>query len=164
MRPATALLVCCMAGTSLWLSSGGLSAQEDPVEALIQKNCSSDWPDNFRMRGACIEQQRKVLNKSLASPSDSGLPLEGQSLMREKCAKEWPDDLRMRVRCEQNQIQGYQKLQAPPPKDVSLQDYSVAVAQCSKEWPDDFRLRARCLGEQLATMRKHHDLSGFESR
>jgi hypothetical protein len=145
-----------------WLWDGHLHAQEDPVEALIEKNCESDWPDNFRMRAACIEQQRKVLNKSLSSPS--GLPIGDQTLLREKCAKDWPDDFRMRAKCEQDQIRGFQKLQMPPPRDVSLRDYSLAVAQCAKEWPDDFRLRAHCQEQELATMRRHHDLEGFESK
>lgn len=143
---------------------GGLYAQEDPVEALIEEKCASDWPDNAPMRAACMEQQRKVLNKSLPSPSEYGLPLGDQTLLREKCARDWPDDFRMRAKCEQIQIQGYLKSQSPPPKDVTLKDYSVAVAHCSKEWPDDFRLRARCLEEQLAEMRMHPDLSGFEPK
>ena len=163
MRFRVALTGFSMA-IAVFSMEGGLYAHEDPVEAMIQEQCASEWPDNRRMRGTCVEQQRKVLNKSLRSPSEYGLPLEDQTLVREKCAGEWPDDFRMRAKCEQIQIQGYLKLQAPPPKDVTLKDYSVAVAHCSKEWPDDFRLRARCLEGQLAEMRMHPDLSGFEPK
>ena len=163
MRFRVALARLSMAIAVFSLESGPY-ALEDPVEAMIQEQCANEWPDNRRMKARCVEQQRKVLNKSLRSPSDSGLPLEDQTLVREKCAGEWPDDFRMRAKCEQIQIQGYLKLQSSPPKDVTLKDYSIAVAHCSKEWPDDFRLRARCLEEQLAEMRMHPDLSGFESK
>ncbi|HEY7532354.1 MAG TPA: hypothetical protein VH681_06160, partial [Nitrospiraceae bacterium] len=70
---------------------------------------------------------------------------------------DWPDDFRMRSQCEKNQVRGFRRLQAPPPKDVTLKDYSVATMHCAKEWPDDFLLRARCLEEQLAAVRLHHD-------
>jgi hypothetical protein len=163
MRYRLALTAVSMA-VAVFSLGGGPYAYEDPVEAMIQEQCATEWPDNRRMRGTCVEQKRKILNKSLRPPSEYGLPLEDQTLVREKCAGEWPDDFRMRAKCEQIQIQGYLKLQSPPPKDVTLKDYSVAVAHCSKEWPDDFRLRARCLEEQLADMRMHPDLSGFDRK
>jgi len=145
-------------GMFVFLSTECLYAQEDP-DAIIEEKCASDWPDNYRMRAACIEQQGKVLNKSLSSPIDPRLPLQDHTLLREKCAKDWPDDFRMRARCEQNQIRGFQKLQSPPPKDVMLKDYSVAMVRCAKEWPDDFLMRAHCLEEQLAAKRMHHELN-----
>lgn len=157
MSLKTTLMLSYTIATILCLWGGSLQAQENP-EAIIEEKCAADWPDNYRMRAACIEQQGKVLNKSLSSPTDPRLALEDRTLMRENCAKKWPDDFRMRAKCEQQQIEGFQKLQSPPPKDVTLKDYSVAVAHCAREWPDDFRMRARCLEEQLAAVRMHHDL------
>jgi hypothetical protein len=151
-----AFILSCMAGICGVLLAGALYAQEDP-DIIIQERCATEWPHNARMRAACVEQQEKVLDKSLSSPVDPRLPLQDHTLLREKCARDWPDDFRKRAQCEQYQIRGFQKLQAPPPKDVTLKDYSIAVAQCGKEWPDDFRMRARCMEEQIAEKRMHRE-------
>ncbi len=129
------------------------------AEAIIQEKCDTDWAHNARMRAACIEQQEKILEKSRSTAVDPRLKTEDLSLVQEKCGKEWPDDFRKQVQCEQQQIRGFQKLHAPPPKDISLQDYSVAMANCAKEWPDDFRWRARCLEGEFAMRRsaKHFE-------
>jgi len=156
MRIKAAFFLSCLVGSSSFLSVAHLDAQEDP-EVVIRERCAKEWPDNSRMRAACVEQQQNVLDKSLSSPVDPRVPLEDQTLLREKCAKDWPDDFRKRAQCEQYQIRGFQKLQSPPPKDVTLQDYSIAVAHCGKEWPDDFRMRARCLDEQIAERRTHRE-------
>lgn len=161
MELKTALIFACLVGMSLFPWGAYLYAVEDP-DKVIEEKCAIDWPDNYRMRAACIEQQSQVLNKSLSSPIDPRLTVEDLTLLREKCANDWPDDFRMRAQCEQKQIRGFQKLQSPPPKDVTLKDYSVAVAHCAKEWPDDFRMRAHCLEERLAAMRMHHELNGVE--
>src|SRR5690242_13911438 len=152
MRFKVVLVLLSMVGTCGVLSAGTLHAQEDP-DVIIRERCASDWPHNARMRAACVEQQEKVLDKSLSSSVDPRIPLQDHTLLREKCAKDWPDDFRKRAQCEQHQIRGFQKLQSPPPKDVTLKDYSIAVAHCGKEWPDDFRMRARCLEEQIAEKR-----------
>ncbi len=158
MNLANPLICFGVVGIVLMTWRDGLYAQEDP-EAVIEEKCAADWPDNSRMRAACIEQQGKVLNKSLTTPVDPRLPLEDLTMLREKCAKDWPDDFRSRARCEQNQIQGFQKLLTPPPKDVTLKDYSVVMNSCARDWPDDFRLRARCVEQQLAPRRLHHELN-----
>jgi hypothetical protein len=146
----------------LTFCAGKTAAFEVP-EVVIEEKCAADWPDNYRMRAACIEQQQRVLNKSLSTPADAGLPPEDQTLVREKCAHEWPEDFRKRRVCEQKQIQGFQRLQSPPPKGVTLRDYAAAMASCVKEWPDDFRLRAHCLDEHLASVRKAEEAdSRFE--
>lgn len=138
----------------LWAND--VSALDNP-EKVIEETCARDWPDNPRMRAACIEQQMSVLEKARSTPIDPRLQQEDLSLIQERCEKNWPDDVRMRVQCQQQEIRAFQKLQGPPPKGVSLKDYSVAVAQCSKEWPDDFRKRARCLDEQIAEKRIHQE-------
>jgi hypothetical protein len=109
------------------------------------------------MQAACIEQQMSVLEKSRSAAMDPRLQQEDLSLIQERCQKNWPDDVRMRIQCQQQEIRAFQKLQGPPPKGVSLQDYSVSVAHCSKEWPDDFRMRARCMEEQIAERRRHQE-------
>ncbi len=144
---------CCLVAAILVIWVGNLSAFEDQ-DLTIATKCARDWPDNFRMRAACVEQQGAILDKSLSSPVDPRLPLEDLSMIRDKCANDWPEDFRMRAQCEQQQIQGLRKLQFPPTRGVTLQDYSVSVAACAKEWPDDFRQRAHCLDEQLAAIRK----------
>jgi hypothetical protein len=123
---------------------------EDP-EVVIGEKCVLDWPDNSRMRAACIEQQRDVLKKSQSTSIDPRLPLEDHTLLREKCAKDWPDDFRKRVKCEELQVRGFQKLLSSPPKGITLRDYSVTMTHCANEWPDDFQQRAHCVEELLAT-------------
>ena len=129
----------------------------DNPEKVIEETCSREWSHNSRMRAACIEQQNSVLEKSRSTPVDPRLQHEDISLIQERCEKNWPDDVRMRLQCQQQEIRAFQKLQGPPPKGVSLQDYSVAVAQCSREFPDDYRLRARCMDEQIAEKRRHQE-------
>ena len=138
---------------------GRAGAFEDP-DAVIEQKCARDWPDNPRMRAACIEQQGTILDKSLSSTVDPRLPPEDLTLLREKCARDWPEDFRQRAQCEQQQIRGFQRLQAPPPRWISLKDYSVTMASCASDWPDDFRMRARCLEEQFAERRLQRDNSG----
>lgn len=138
----------------LWAND--VSALDNP-EKVIEETCARDWSHNSRMRAACIEQQMSVLEKARSTQIDPRLQQEDLSLIQERCAKNWPDDVRMRLQCQQQEIRAFQKLQAPPPKGVSLKDYSVAIAHCSKEWPDDFRMRARCLGEQIAEKRRHEE-------
>jgi hypothetical protein len=156
VQKGSVLTWSCVVGLFFVLAATRLSAQEDP-SLIIEEKCAKDWPDNARMRAACIEQQEKVLDKSLTSPVDPSIAVQDYTMLREKCAKDWPDDFRMRSQCEKNQVRGFRRLQAPPPKDVTLKDYSVATMHCAKEWPDDFLLRARCLEEQLAAVRLHHD-------
>jgi hypothetical protein len=146
----------CLVAAAVVLWAGNLSAFEDPDMTIAMK-CVHDWPDNPRMRAACIEQQGAVLNKSLTSPVDPRLPREDFTMIQEKCANDWPEDFRMRARCEQQQIQGFRKLRLPPSRGITLQDYSVSVAACAKEWPDDFRQRAHCVDEQLTAIRRHDD-------
>ena len=147
------------------LAWGSSAFALDNPELVIEEKCAREWSENARMRAACIEQQMSVLEKARSTAVDPRLQLEDLSLIKEQCAKNWPDDVRMRVQCEQQQIRGFQKLQGPPPKGVTLKDYSIAIAHCAKEWPDDFRLRARCLEGQLAEMRKDHELdNGFEPK
>jgi hypothetical protein len=129
-------------------------------EAIIEETCTAEWSHNPRMRAACIEQQNKILEKSRSTIIDPRLQIEDLSLLREKCAKDWPDDFRKRVLCENQQIRAFQKLLAPPPKDITLLDYSLAMAACAKDWPDDFRLRARCVEGEFAMRRsgRNYDL------
>ena len=155
MRIRAAFFLSCLVGSSILLLTDHLYAQEDP-EVVIQDRCAKEWPDNSRMRAACVEQQQNVLDKSLSSPVDPRLTPEDQTLLREKCAKDWSDDFRKRAR-EQYQIRGFQKLQSPSPKDVTLQDYSIAIPHCGKEWSDDFRMRAHCLDEQITERRTHRE-------
>ena len=146
-----ARIVFVVMGVVLW---GNEASALDNPEKVIEETCAREWSHNSRMRAACIEQQSSVLEKSRSTPIDPRLRQEDLSLIQERCEKNWPDDVRMRLQCQQQEIRAFQKLQGPPPKGVSLQDYSVAVAQCSKDWPDDFRQRARCMDQQIAEKRR----------
>ena len=154
---------CCLVAVVAILWTGNLSAFEDPDKTIATK-CTRDWPDNFRMRAACIEQQSAVLDKSLSSPVDPHLPREDLTMIREKCANDWPEDFRMRARCEQQQMQGFRKLRSPQSRGITLRDFSVSVAACAKQWPNDFRQRAHCLDEQLATTRRHDNFGPLDHK
>ena len=142
--------------TFMLLGVHAVSALDNP-EQVIEETCAREWSHNPRMRAACIEQQKSVLEKARSTPIDPRLQQEDLSLIQERCEKNWPDDVRMRIQCQQQEIRAFQKLQGPPPKGISLKDYSVAIAQCSKEWPDDFRQRARCMDQQIGEKRRDQD-------
>jgi hypothetical protein len=73
----------------------------DSAVSTIRGKCAADWPDDFRMRVYCQQQQ------------DGGLAALRQRAMngssehrtiRTKCATDWPDDFRMRNYCEEQQL------------------------------------------------------------
>jgi hypothetical protein len=62
---------------------------------VIGAKCAKDWPDDFRMRAYCEEQQRA----GASNLSSRTMTTSDQQTIRSKCATDWPDDFRMRDYC-----------------------------------------------------------------
>jgi hypothetical protein len=86
-------------GTSQASSDGTSDAT---AVAIIRQTCAKEWPDDFRMRAYCQDQQDKGL-AALRQRSMTGSP--EHRTIRTKCAEEWPDDFRMRNYCEEKQLE-----------------------------------------------------------
>lgn len=85
------------------------SSAEPPSEsaaaAMIRSHCADEWPDDFRMRKYCEDQQYEGL-RALRAREMTG-PL---AKIRSKCASEWPDDFKMREYCEKQQLKALREL------------------------------------------------------
>ena len=115
---------------SLVVRSTAPSTEEEPVHAeqphhrvsshsnddefagavdTIQEHCKSQWPDDFSMRGYCIEEQERALAE-LRRGRPADVPEDVFRQIRTKCAREWSDDFTMRQYCEEEQFKAYRKL------------------------------------------------------
>jgi len=74
--------------------------------SIIRSKCAAEWPDDFKMRKYCEDQQYEGLRALRARSMNSG----DLATIRSKCAKEWPDDFRMRDYCEKQQIEALRQL------------------------------------------------------
>ena len=72
---------------------------------MIRSKCANDWPDNFRMRKYCEDQQNESL-RALRARQMTGILAK----IRSKCANDWPDNFRKRNYCENQQIEALRKL------------------------------------------------------
>ena len=85
------------------------SSDEPPSDAsaasMIRSKCANEWPDDYKMRKYCEDQQYKGL-RALRSRQMTGY----LSKVRSKCANEWSDDYRMRDYCEENQLKAIREL------------------------------------------------------
>jgi hypothetical protein len=70
---------------------------------MIQEKCANDWPEDFRMRARCEQQQIQGFRK-LRLPPSRGITLQDYSVSVAACAKEWPDDFRQRAHCVDEQL------------------------------------------------------------
>lgn len=80
-------------------------SSEAAAAALIRAHCAEEWPDDYRMRKYCEDQQYEGLRNLLARQMTGPF-----ARIREICAQEWPDDFRMRDYCETQQIEAYRAL------------------------------------------------------
>ena len=74
--------------------------------AMIRSKCARDWPENFRMRKYCEDQQYQGL-RALRSRSMTGSTMR---MIRSKCARDWPENFRMRNFCENQQLNALREL------------------------------------------------------
>lgn len=95
---------------AMLLRSRGLVETREAAEEKIERGCSARWPDDFRMRKHCIEQQRTAYG-ALHREAPEDLPIDVFLQIRRMCLTRWPEDFRMRLHCEDQQIQSWRDLQ-----------------------------------------------------
>jgi len=85
------------------------SSAEPPSDAdaaaMIRSHCAQEWPDDFKMRKYCEDQQYKGL-RALRKRQMTG----ALAKIRSKCATEWPGDFKMRDYCEKQQLEAFREL------------------------------------------------------
>lgn len=79
-------------------------------QAIIEKHCEEQWPDNYSMRAFCIQQEERALNK-LKDGRPSDIPDDIFRRIRRRCAEQWPTNFGMRLFTEQEEVKSYRKLQ-----------------------------------------------------
>jgi hypothetical protein len=80
------------------------------AEQVIRRHCERQWPNDYKMRSYCTEQQREAL-AVLKQGRPQAIPEEVFAGIRNKCALEWPNDYAMRRYCEQQQFDSYRELE-----------------------------------------------------
>lgn len=87
----------------------GTSVEYEDANDVIRKHCKTKWPDDFRMRAYCEQQQKEAVEKLKAGkPKD--IRQEEYAVVQKKCAAKWPEDYRMRHYCEEQQFEGVREL------------------------------------------------------
>jgi hypothetical protein len=90
------------------VENGSTDVPTDAAAAsVIRAKCAEDWPDDFRMRAYCQEQQDEGL-RALRGRSMTGHA--NHQTIRKKCATDWPDDFRMRNYCEETQLKALRSI------------------------------------------------------
>jgi TIR domain len=80
------------------------------AQAMIEKHCAGEWPDDYSMRAFCMEQQERALTQLRAGrPQD--VPEDVFRKVRQRAAEQWPRDFSMRLFTEQQEFQSYRRLQ-----------------------------------------------------
>jgi hypothetical protein len=82
-------------------SVSGTATTTESVTATITAKCAKDWPDDFRMRKYCQDQQLEGIAALQRRTMDDSAD---HQTIRKKCANDWPDDYRMRDYCEVQQL------------------------------------------------------------
>ena len=110
------------------------------LNQIIEQKCAAEWPNDFRMRSYCQDQQRQGV-AALSQGRPQAVSQDAYAIIRGKCAQEWPQDFKMRSYCESQQYEGYYALQQTPPS-------SALRGGCAQQWPNDYRMRQYCESKQ----------------
>ena len=89
------------------LKSGNEAPTSGDSVQVIRAKCAKDWPDDFRMRAYCQEQQEAGIAALSARTMTSNVD---HRTIRSKCATDWPDDFRMRNYCEEQQLEALKRI------------------------------------------------------
>lgn len=116
-------------------SSTDLNVPSDAAQTIEQK-CAEEWPNDFRMRSYCQDQQREGV-AALSQGRPASVTQDAFGIIRGKCADEWPRDFKMRAYCETQQYDGYHALQAATVDETHR-------GACAQQWPNDYRMRQYC--------------------
>ena len=110
------------------------------VIQIIEQKCANEWPNDFRMKSYCQEQQRQGV-AALGQGRPEAVSQDAFVIIRGKCAQEWPTDFKMRAYCQSQQYNGYYALQQTTPS-------STVRGGCAQQWPNDYRMRQYCESKQ----------------
>lgn len=116
-------------------SATNLNVPSDADQTIEQK-CTEDWPNDFRMRKYCQDQQREAV-KVLDRGQPASISHEAFIVIRGKCTDDWPRDFKMRAYCETQQFESYRALQATAINDAKR-------GGCAQQWPNDYKMRQYC--------------------
>lgn len=141
--------------------------EKEEIKATIQSHCRSEWPNDFRMRRHCQEQQRKgVRELARLSDSNGGIPKNAFQTAFSGCVREWPEDYRMMAHCLQQQIKGYDETErgaATSRGGATSSEKQTIKSHCKREWPDDFRMQSHCEEQQMKGLRFLKDRPSYVS-
>lgn len=97
--------------------SGAATADEDVVSGVIdeiKKNCSAEWPSDYRMQKYCRKKQHAALMKLTGYAEKWPKGSEEMAIIG-RCMVDWPGkaggtDFRMAAYCTDKQIEAYNEL------------------------------------------------------
>jgi hypothetical protein len=123
--------------------------------AKARERCATEWPDDFRKRTLCEEEQIRII-PSYGTPYGRR---SAEAVIQEKCDADWAHNARMRAACieQQERILEKSRATAVDPR-LKTEDLSLMQEKCAKEWPDDFRKQVQCEQKQIQGFQKLQSL------
>ena len=129
--------------------------------AGTEEYCADKWPDDYRMRNYCQEQQNEGNRKLFSIARDKGLVKDGKlsaspngedyEKIIYQCMSKWElarfntYDYKMVVYCIDQQFEAYAKTGAGNNENSN----SGIEGFCADKWPNDYRMRAYCQEQQI---------------
>ena len=89
----------------------------DDAEVVIQAHCEKEWPDDFKMRLYCVNEQKEGLS-ALREGKPNDISEQDFGTINRKCAGDWPSDFKMRAYCHQEQYEAVRELRGGTTNDV----------------------------------------------
>ena len=129
--------------------------------AGTEEFCADKWPNDYRMRDYCQEQQVEGNQKLFSIARDKGLVKDGslsaspnggdyekiiyQCMSKWELARFGTYDYKMVVYCIDQQFEAYAKTGANGQKKNS----TGIEGFCANKWPNDYKMRDYCQEQQL---------------
>lgn len=111
------LTLAAISHSDAHISSSAMTHEESQLEdsdtanQMIEDHCKEQWPDDFRMRAYCEQQQRSALEQ-LSQDRPDDIPEDAFDQIRSMCSLQWPTDFAMRQYCEAEQLKAYRQLKS----------------------------------------------------
>ncbi len=120
--------------------------------------CTNKWPNDYKLREDCQNQQIEAQKELFAIAKKEGLVKNGAlsagSIGSDKekkinrCMSKWRNtqfktyDYKMVVYCIKQKLESYSKKAATNDKTIGIEGY------CTNKWPNDYKLREDCRNQQ----------------
>ena len=99
-------------------------ASSSNEEAILQKYCEDEWPEDFSVRAYCVSTQREaVISLKQGKPGDIGQT--EYNIIHVNCEAEWPKDFSVRAYCEETQFEAVRDLSKGKPSDISQAQFET---------------------------------------